>query len=229
MKALIQSPTPNLEQSLNFYSRLGYTVVASGDHQIVSDGKALIQINPSRFARAGFKLYASEWTSIVEKLESFTSVMKTDDGYLFSDPSGVWIYLINGEPEFSIDLSEISASVLGNYMGISLESVDLLRSVKIYETLGLKVTMGSEENGWIALMNEEGFGVSIMKPLSCPHLFFNPSFTFFNGGENMKIIEEVRKREIPITEEITHFNKEGIVDNIIIRDPGGFGFFIFND
>ena len=28
---------------------------------------------------------------------------------------------------------------------------------------------------------------------------------------------------------ITQFNKEGIVDNVIIRDPGGYGFFIFND
>lgn len=43
------------------------------------------------------------------------------------------------------------------------------------------------------------------------------------------MIEAVRKAGIPITEEITHFNSEGIVDNIIIRDPGGYGFYVFND
>ena len=45
----------------------------------------------------------------------------------------------------------------------------------------------------------------------------------------MTIIEGVRTANIDITEEISHFNPDGIVDNIIIRDPGGLGFFIFSD
>ena len=45
----------------------------------------------------------------------------------------------------------------------------------------------------------------------------------------MEVIGKVRELGIPIAEEITHFNKEGLVDNIIIRDPGGYGFFIFSD
>ncbi len=68
-----------------------------------------------------------------------------------------------------------------------------------------------------------------MKPNACPHLFFNPSLTYFNGKNNIDIIAKIRALNISITEEITHFNKEGKVDNIIIRDPGGFGFFLFND
>ena len=52
----------------------------------------------------------------------------------------------------------------------------------------------------------------------------------FNGKENNpKVIQNIRNVGIPIAEEITTFNKEGIVDNIIIQDPGGYGFFIFND
>ena len=53
--------------------------------------------------------------------------------------------------------------------------------------------------------------------------------TYFNGQKNLAIIEEIRELNIPIAEEITYFNSEGTVDNIIIRDPGGYGFFIFND
>ncbi len=53
--------------------------------------------------------------------------------------------------------------------------------------------------------------------------------TFFNGKDNLNLIAKIREAGIPITEEITHFNKENIVDNIIIRDPGGYGFFIFSD
>ena len=46
--------------------------------------------------------------------------------------------------------------------------------------------------------------------MMCPHLFFNPSLTYFNGKEgNPKVITAVRDAGIPITEEITHFNREG--------------------
>ena len=44
-----------------------------------------------------------------------------------------------------------------------------------------------------------------------------------------QLIQKIRDLKIPITEEITVFNDQGVVDNIIIRDPGGLGFFIFND
>jgi hypothetical protein len=43
------------------------------------------------------------------------------------------------------------------------------------------------------------------------------------------VIQKIRDLNIPITEEITAFNTECIVDNVIIRDPEGFGFFVFND
>lgn len=46
---------------------------------------------------------------------------------------------------------------------------------------------------------------------------------------NLAVIKKIRELNIPIVEEISTFNKEGIVDNIIIRDPGGYGFFIFSD
>lgn len=71
--------------------------------------------------------------------------------------------------------------------------------------------------------------VSLMRPLNCPHLFFNPSLTYFNGGRNPEVIAAIRKAGVPISEEITHFNSRGEVDNVILRDPGGYGFFVFND
>lgn len=76
---------------------------------------------------------------------------------------------------------------------------------------------------------DDGFVISLMKPFSCPHLFFNPSMTYFNGKDNLAVIRKIREAGIPITQEITAFNTEGIADNVILRDPGGYGFFVFND
>ena len=201
----------------------------STELELVSDGKAVIEINPDRFARAGIKLFNENWESIVDELEELVTVLRIDNGYLISGPSGVWIYLIESQEELSLDLSTISSSVLGNYAGISLETTSINSSYHMWKLLGFNQKEGDIDQGWITLRNSDGLVISLMKPFTCPHLFFNPSLTYFNGKNNLEIIEQIRSLQITITEEITHFNKEGIVDNIIIRDPGGYGFFLFND
>jgi len=229
MNTILHTPTNDLNQSIDFYKKLNFKILSTENPTLVSDGKAVIEINPDRFARAGVKFYKSDWSSTVEQLKKLTNIISIENGFLLSDPSGVWIYLIESDSSIKSNLSEIENSTLGNFAGLSLETTDLKKSIEFWEVLGFSKTMGSIEQGWVAYENQDKMGVSFMQPNSCPHLFFNPSMTFFNGKDNLSIIEQVRKVEIPITEEITHFNKEGIVDNIIIRDPGGYGFFIFSD
>ena len=227
MQALIQTPTPYLDASIDFYSKLGFKQI-SENPIIFSDGKANIEINPNRYARAGLRFFKASWSIEISKLKAIAEIHPTKDGHLLADPSGVWIYLVDGKPGFDQKEEELSFSTLGNYMGISLESTDPKKSFEIYQILGFQLAFGSIDSGFFAL-TANGFSISIMKPNSCPHLFFNPSLTYFNGKNNLEIIAKIRSLPIPITEEITYFNKESIVDNIIIRDPGGLGFFIFND
>jgi hypothetical protein len=226
---IIHTPTNNLQDSLDFYHKLQFKTVRHKKLTLVTDGKALIEINPERIARAGIKIYQSDWSKIIVKLEEETAITKITDGYLLSDPSGAWIYLIEKKADFEFKPEKNAFGVTGNYAGISLETTDIAKSIRIWTILGFKKTMGSLEQGWVTLQNEDGVGISLMKPMSCPHLFFNPSLTYFNGKNNLNIIQNIRDIGIPITEEITHFNDKGVVDNIIIRDPGGFGFFLFSD
>ena len=228
MTITIQTPTNKLENSKSFYERLGFTKLNEENPLVYTDGKAVIEVNPDRFARAGISCYKESWKDEVEKLKAITTVTEIEGGHLLSDPSNVWIYLVEGTPSYTINPSETSFSVLGNYAGLSLETADFKRSEAIYTTIGFTLTSGGGEHPWASFSSGE-FTISLMGPMYCPHLFFNPSMTYFNGGKNLPVIERIRSLEIPITEEITHFNKEGIVDNIIIRDPGGYGFFVFND
>lgn len=229
MKSIIHTPTNKLENSLDFYNRLNFKVISDEKPLLVTDGKAIIEINPERFARAGIKLYKDSWSNEVSNLKKLTAVTKFEQGYLLSDPSGVRIYLIEGELGVDYTRQENSFGIIGNFSGLSLETTDISKSVTVWEALGFSKSMGSIEQGWVAYTSQDGLTVNFMKPLSCPHLFFNPSMTYFNGGNNLEVIKKIRAANIPVTEEITYFNKEGIVDNIIIRDPGGYGFFIFND
>ncbi|HCR54865.1 MAG TPA: hypothetical protein DIW27_10645 [Cytophagales bacterium] len=229
MQSLIHTPTNQIQNSLEFYQKLEFKVLPDKTRTLVTDGKAVIEINPDRFARAGVKLYRKSWSKELTQLKKLTNIHNISEGFLLSDASNVWIYLMEGESKVKHKPAKTSFSVLGNYAGLSLETLDMERSVAIWKALGFEIN-GSPGQGWVACKNEDELTVNIMNPLMCPHLFFNPSLTYFNGKENNpQVIKKIRSLNIPITEEITHFNDRGIVDNVIIRDPGGYGFFIFND
>ena len=68
------------------------------------------------------------------------------------------------------------------------------------------------------MKSEAGDSISLIQAQQCPHLFFNPSMTYFNGSHNLEIIESIKKQIIEITEEVTEFNSKGEVDKIILRD-----------
>ena len=228
---ILQTPTPSFDQSKDFYQRLGFTVLSESPYR-VTDGKVIIEINPDRFTRAGVILYRESWTSEVEALRQLVPVLQIDNGYLLVDRSGTRISLLEATTEEAlgpVNNNDSPSSILGNFAGLSLEVIDIADAVKIWEILGFVKDIGDIEQGWVSYKNTEGAAVSFMKPNMCPHLFFNPSLTYFNSGKNPEVIAKIRAAGVPITEEITVFNKEGIVDNVILRDPGGYGFFIFND
>lgn len=155
--------------------------------------------------------------------------MEIEGGYLISDPNGVKVYLMEGPPAYSFDLAGLPQALPGKFAGLSIEAVDFEGTVDFWRILGYQETMGSVEQGWIAMENGSGIGISVMKAMTCPHLFFNPGLTFFNAGNNLSVIQKIRKVGIPIAEEIRVLNDSNLVDNIIVCDPGGLGFFIFND
>ncbi len=153
MNTIIQTPTNGLANSLHFYKLIEFQLISESSPTIVTDGKVAIEINPDRYARAGVKLYASSWADSLEDLQKYTSVNKTDNGFLLSDASGVWIYLIEGESPVSALPSEKSTSVIGNCAGLSLETTDIERSLAIWKAVGFNNITGAIEQGWIACTN----------------------------------------------------------------------------
>lgn len=209
MHTWIHTPTPDLQHSLEFYRKLGFKILSENEPCHVTDGLAFIEINPDRFARAGLKFYADNWKNEVGQLGSTMSHAKIQDGYLLRDFNGIWVYLIENAPPEAPAKSDTSFALTGNFSGLSIETTDIQKSLDVWKVLGFNEQMGSPEQGWAGCSNADGLTISFMKPLTCPHLFFNPSLTYFNGKEgNPKVIKSIRELEIPITEEITYFNKE---------------------
>jgi hypothetical protein len=146
-----------------------------------------------------------------------------------ADPNGVRVLLIEGDQDDYPTPPGQSEAAVGNFVGLSIEAVDFFATVGFWLLLGYNAPEGQEMDGWAALTAHNGIDVTILDALSCPHLFFNPGMTYFNGADNEKVIAHIRSQGIPIVEEITAFSDSGTADNIIICDPGRTGFFIFND
>lgn len=229
MNSILTTPTPNLSQSLEFYEKLAFEHWEINGKNFVSDGKVVIEIDANHFARAGVKLYRKSWKESIQHLQKITAIKSLEGGYVLNDSNGVSIYLMDGALDLGYEIKDESRSLLGNSSGLSLEGITISDSYKIWKELGFKITMGGIDDSWMVTANEDGLAISFMGANTCPHLFFNPSMTYFNGAKNLEIIQQIRDLGLPIAEEITHFNKEGIVDNVILRDPGGFGFFVFSD
>ena len=228
MNTVIHTGSPDLARSKEFFTKLDFQVLPTKDSTCFIDGNFIIEVNDTHFARPGVKLYGNNWAGKLDEW-AFTSVNPEEGLYILRDPNGVWVYLQEGEgPKIPAELTG-KASAVGTCMGVSIETLDPLVSLVFWQTLGFQVQMGSAEQGFIVLQNEEGFGLSMMKAWTCPHTFLTPSLTYFNGKKNPEIIKGIRENGIAMEEEVTVFNEEGIVDNIIIREPGGYGFFVFND
>lgn len=225
---IIQTTTNRLEESLLFYKKLNFQVI-SNEPFLLADNQCIIEINTGKFARKGIKFFSPDWSEIIPKLEELTKVISIENGYLLGDSTGNWIYLLNENLKPKVSAEAFSPSLLGNFKGVSLEVIDMKFAKNIYELLGFKITMGGIDKSWMVMTDDNDFSISFMSPNACPHSFFNPSLTYFNNKKNLAIIQKIRDLDIRIEEEITAFNPDGLVDNAILKDEGGYGFFIFSD
>lgn len=55
MKIVVHTATGNLNESINFYSKLSFQKI-SEKPLLFTDGKVTLEINPDHFARPGLKL-----------------------------------------------------------------------------------------------------------------------------------------------------------------------------
>lgn len=229
MDFIFQTPTPNIDSSRDFYTKLGFNISDNELGFLAYDTQIVVQVNSQRTSRAGLICFTDKRSELVERLKEQFPVLETEAEAICIAPCGMSIS-IREEQKPILSQENLTPCVMGNAAGLTLETLDMKNHLVLFNCLGFDTTKAKDSDAWIALSHPSGFGLSLLKTGMCPHLFFNPSISFFNGKEgNPKVISELRRLAIALAEEISHFNTEGIVDNVIVRDPGGFGFFIFND
>ncbi len=223
---IINTTTPDLEASKSFYEALGFNIYELEGLCYAVDTQVVIYISTHNTDRIGTSLYHHDWSSYIEKLSQLTNTITTPYGYLLGDSSGAYIRLLSDKPDVP---DHTNQACLGSYAGLSIETADYHRCIDIWSCLGFDDKTGDISQGWVTMTSKNDGPISIMKPMACPHIFGNPGLTYFYGQKNESIITDIRRSGVAIAEEVTVFNNEGKVDNVILQDPGGLTFFIFND
>lgn len=217
----VRSSAQSFERCLKFYTSLKFKIDHRGDKMAVAyDGKFGIELDGKNNARTAIVLYSDD------------AALSSDSESLSLSPNGVRSILKKGIDESNIEISDANAKTdLGNFSGIGIEAVLFLEEIAYWQNIGLTIAHGEPEKmSYVILMDSFDVSLAIFNLGMCPHSFYNPSLSYFNGKEgNPKVIDRIRKLGIVPTEEITTFNEKGDVDNIIIGDPGGIHFFLFND
>lgn len=221
MQFIYQTPTPNLSDSVAFFKKAGWEQVDHENQLIFRDKNQIVRINSGVHVRPGLVVFASD----EEKRPGI--FQKVGEDWIASCPSNIWVYWEKETREIPIGDQN---SILGNPAGLTIETLNMTESLKFYTQLGFTVSGGDASHGFVSMQHESGFGLTLLQAGMCPHLFLNPSISYFNGKEgNPKVIEKIRQEGLTILQEVDHFNEQKIVDNLILREPGGMGFFIFND
>ena len=152
------------------------------------------------------------------------------ESYISTDPNGVMILIRPEIPTIELDADRRN-NLCGRYQGLGIETMHKLDSISFWQKLGYRVLNDDKmESPYAVLTHPQADTLTLFSPGLCPHYFKNPSLTYFNGKEgNFAVIDNLKAAGVDIVEEITVFNDDGLVDNFIIRDPGGLHSFIFND
>ena len=195
MKLTQQNPGIDLNQSIVFYEKLGFKIQTLGTRIIALDAQSCIEINPERTARVCIQQHQSNWNKTLLNLKSHTPIIKTKKGYLITDHNGIWIKLIVETWDEKITSLNYK-SLLGNYAGVCIETLEVSKSYEFWNLLSFSSKSKDFSKGWIEMKSEVGDSISLIKAQQCPHLFFNPSMTYFNGSHNLEIIESIKKLKL---------------------------------
>ncbi len=232
-RILIQSPAPNLEASIGFYHKLNFVQTYQKDLvHIFSDAAIDIMVNGASSTRLSYVVFTKEIDGLKQRLPETAKLFNHDTGLVTTDPNGVRVYIYPFESNPTLDKSGIrEKNVCGNNFGTGIETGRFDDSIQFWHALGYSTNNEiTDKTQYATLVQDDCPAITLFAPGICPHAFYNPSLTYFNGKEgNPKVISALLKLGISPVEEITIFNNTGEVDNIIISDPGGLHAFIFND
>jgi catechol 2,3-dioxygenase-like lactoylglutathione lyase family enzyme len=224
--------TPDLEESLPFYKRLGFKVLAQDKQPNpwaqITDGVLILQLNQGQESFSGLTYFASDMEARVAKLEaeglSFAKKRELDGKFhqaIFFDPNGCGVSLINADHSQMPKPERESFSKCGFFGEFSIPTEDMKASMAFWEGLGFRRTDGDdvEPYPW-AIMVDDLMVVGLHQADDFSEIII----TYF-AKDMIERIENLRGEGVEYVWEKK--DKQGHVAGVRIEAPDGQSFYLF--
>ncbi|HOZ70838.1 MAG TPA: hypothetical protein PK328_15780 [Chitinophagaceae bacterium] len=241
--ASIYVTTSNLDSSLSFYEKLGFTKKAANEYPVpwvqVSDGSLLVTMRKDNTPYIGLTYYMSDPESLVATLEkdSIVFIQKPKAGdfiqrYLFKTPEGFNIVLSNNpggfvqpagptlltmKPADYTDPEKYPNKLCGAFGEFAYPVSNLAASLRFWKKLGFAVKSEMKSPYPHAILSD---GLMIIGLHQATH-FNYPAITYF-GIKTADRISQLKKNGLQ------SFTEMGGKTNVILQTWEGQHFFIFS-
>ena len=128
MTVIVQSPTPNIDLSKQFYEKLDFTIAKTQNGFKALAKNLIIEVNSDRLARAGLKLIGTNWDDFLTQNDLQAKASKTSTGHLLTSPAGCCVYL-EESTQTGEKVATVQKPILGTFAGLSLETNQILESI----------------------------------------------------------------------------------------------------
>jgi hypothetical protein len=207
-----------------FLGTLGFSTIASDDEStLLTDGNLYFDLRRAEKNKTMLSYCVHDVTNAVEMAQNLEIdiVEKSPHHVIVREPNGLLILLAGPDVVSLRDFEKKPSSLCGTFYEASLETNDVDRSIVWWQNVGFKVT--AHKDTWCTL-DDGKIMIGLYKKGNCPHLFRNPSLTYFEPDMGERIAE-LKKEGIQFLQEEKEIGMKG---HAIAESPDGQYFFLFS-
>jgi len=221
--AFITLYTTNASAAEKFLDILGFRVIESDETStLLTDGNLYFDLRRSKQNTTMVSYCVNDIGNAVEMAQNLEIEIAEMSPHhvIMREPNGLLI-LLAGPGVISLrEFDRNPMSIAGTLYEVSVETSDMERSIAWWQNVGFKVL--TRQQTWCTL-DDGNLKIGLYEKGSCPHLFRNPSITYFEP-DMAERIATLKGRGLTFAQEEGEIGMKG---HAIAESPDGQYFFLF--
>lgn len=222
--AFITCYSTNTVATGQFLDTLGFSTIASDDAStLLTDGTLHFDLRRADKNTTMLSYCVHDVANAVEMAQNLEIDIaeRSPHHVILREPNGLLILLAGPDVVSLKEFPQRPSSIAGTFYEMSLETVDMERSIVWWQNVGYKVL--TRQKTWCTL-DDGKIKIGLYEKGSCPHAFRNPSLTYFES-DMAERIARLKERGMTFAQDEGDIGMKG---HAIAESPGGQYFFLFS-
>ncbi|MCH8959329.1 MAG: VOC family protein [Proteobacteria bacterium] len=218
--------TPNIQESLEFYQRLGFAQAETGDvwshrYAVITDGRLFLGLHEYEFASPSLTFVRPELAAHLEALRAhgvhFEFEKTADEQFNeagFLDPDGQMVTLLEARTFSPLPLTAAEESRCGHFSEYTIPSRNIETAIVFWEPLGFVTTHRGDQPFPSATLTSELINLGFCRSPG----FRAPALTFVEPDMAVRIAR-LESAGLEVNRDVP--GREAADENAVLRSPEG--------